>query len=79
MFVTRASILKSLESVVSQNNCARKNVDSIQTVFLNLSYSLEKLGSAEPIKWSGSLISGRALVESSIGILPVSKYYPRIY
>ena len=52
MFVTRASPLKSLESVISQNNCVRKNAESIKLplIFLNLPYSFEKFGSVEPIK-----------------------------
>ena len=52
MLVTRASLVKSLESVISRNNCARKIAESIQfaLVLLNLSHSFEKLGSAKPIK-----------------------------
>ena len=78
MLVTRCTLLKLSESVISRNNCDKKNAERVHLalVFLNFSYSFEKFGSADSIKWGGGLISARALCESLMGVLPVSKYFP---
>ena len=72
MLITKCSLLKLSESVISRNNCAIKNAESIHfaLVLLNFSYSFEKLGSADLIKWGG-LISGRTLGKLLMGVLPV--------